>query len=44
VSGESALYELTRKGKESLRADEKSMEVFIQTATEEELLKFLDLW
>jgi DNA-binding PadR family transcriptional regulator len=44
VEGESLLYELTKKGKASLRADEKSMEVFLQTATEEELLKFLDLW
>jgi DNA-binding PadR family transcriptional regulator len=44
VEGESVLYELTRKGKASLRADEKSMEVFLQTATEEKLLKFLDLW
>jgi DNA-binding PadR family transcriptional regulator len=44
VEGESVLYELTRLGKASLRGDEKSMEVFLQTATEEELSRFLDLW
>ena len=44
VEGESVLYELTLYGKASLRGDEKSMEVFLKTATEEELLKFLDLW
>ena len=42
--GDKTLYALTLRGKASLRADEKSMEVFLQTATEEELLKFLDLW
>ena len=44
VEGESVLYDLTLYGKASLRGDEKSMEVFLQTATEEELSKFLDLW
>jgi DNA-binding PadR family transcriptional regulator len=43
VEGESVLYELTRKGKAALRADEKAWK-FFQTATEEELSKFLDLW
>ena len=44
VEGESVLYELTLYGKASLRGDEKSMEVFLKTATQEELLKVLDLW
>lgn len=44
VEGESVLYELTRKGKASLKADEKSIETFLQTATDEKLMKFLDLW
>ena len=44
VEGESVLYELTLYGKASLKGDERSMEVFLKTATAEELLKFLDLW
>jgi hypothetical protein len=44
VEGETVLYELTLLGKASLRGDERSMDVFLKTATEEELLKFLDLW
>jgi DNA-binding PadR family transcriptional regulator len=42
VEGESVLYELTRKGKASLKADEKSMDEFLKTATEDQLSMFLD--
>ena len=35
------LYELTRKGKASLKGDEKSIEQFLQTATEENYRDFL---
>jgi DNA-binding PadR family transcriptional regulator len=42
VQGESILYELTLKGKAALRLDKKSMEEFLQTATDEQLLKFIE--
>lgn len=40
----SELYELTRKGKAALKADKKSMDQFLATATEEELQKFIDIY
>lgn len=40
----SELFELTRKGKAALKADKKSMDRFLATATEEELQKFLDIY
>ena len=43
VHGDSTLYELTPKGKAALRIDEKSIETFLQTATNEQLAKFIDL-
>jgi DNA-binding PadR family transcriptional regulator len=39
--GDKILYELTLKGKAALRLDEKSIEEFLQTATDEQLLKFI---
>ncbi|HMK94101.1 MAG TPA: PadR family transcriptional regulator [Candidatus Limnocylindrales bacterium] len=44
VQGYSALYELTPKGKAALRIDEKSVETFLKTATNEQLAKFIDLF
>jgi DNA-binding PadR family transcriptional regulator len=41
--GDKILYELTLRGKAALRLDEKSIEKFLQTATDEQLLKFIDL-
>jgi DNA-binding PadR family transcriptional regulator len=38
------LYDLTIKGKAALRLDEKSIEEFLRTATDEQLLKFIDLF
>lgn len=43
VQGDSVLYELTLKGKAALRLYEKSVEEFLQTATDEQLLKFLNI-
>ena len=40
----SELFRLTRKGKAALKADKKSMDQFLATATEEELQKFLDIY
>ena len=40
--GDKVLYELTLKGKATLRLDEKSLEEFLRTATDEQLLKFID--
>lgn len=40
----SELFEITRKGKAALKADKKSMDKFLATATEEELQKFLDIY
>ncbi len=42
VQGESMLYDLTLKGKAALELDEKSVEDFLQTATDEHLLKFIE--
>jgi DNA-binding PadR family transcriptional regulator len=42
--GDKILYELTLRGKAALRLDEKNIEEFLQTATEEQLLKFIDLF
>jgi DNA-binding PadR family transcriptional regulator len=44
VQGNSALYELTPKGKAALRIDEKSIETFLKTATNEQLAKFIELF
>ena len=44
VQGDSALYELTPKGEAALRIDEKSIENFLKTATNEQLAKFIDLF
>jgi DNA-binding PadR family transcriptional regulator len=44
VQGDSALYELTLKGKAALRIDEKSIETFLKTATNEQLAMFIDLF
>ena len=44
VQGESVLYILTKKGKANLRLDEKNIDKFLETATDEELTKFLDLY
>jgi DNA-binding PadR family transcriptional regulator len=44
VQGESILYKLTLRGKAALKADRKSMDEFLQTATDEQLLKFLDAY
>ncbi len=40
--GDKILYELTLKGKAALRLDEKSLEEFLRTATDEQLLKFIN--
>ena len=40
----SELYELTPKGKAALALDDKSMNNFLQTATNEQLLKFIELF
>jgi DNA-binding PadR family transcriptional regulator len=42
VQGESTLYEVTMKGKAALKLDQKSIEDFFQTATDEQLLKFIE--
>jgi DNA-binding PadR family transcriptional regulator len=44
VQGEAVLYELTLKGKVALRLDEKSMEEFLKTAIDQQLVKFIDLF
>jgi DNA-binding PadR family transcriptional regulator len=44
VQGEAVLYELTLKGKAALRLDEKGNEEFLKTATNQQLLKFIDLF
>jgi DNA-binding PadR family transcriptional regulator len=40
--GDKTLYELTLRGKAALKLDEKSVEDFLKTATDEQLAKFLD--
>jgi DNA-binding PadR family transcriptional regulator len=42
VQGESILYEVTMKGKAALKLDQKNIEDFFQTATDEQLLKFIE--
>jgi hypothetical protein len=42
VQGESILYEVTLKGKAALKIDQKSIEDFLKTATDEQLLKFIE--
>ena len=42
VQGESLLYELTLKGKAALKLDQKSIEDFPKTATDEQLQKFIE--
>lgn len=44
VQGESILYEPTLKGKAALRLDEKNIEEFLRTATQEQLAKFIELF
>ena len=41
-SGDGQLYELTLRGKAALRLDEKSIEEFLQTASDEQLLKLIE--
>jgi DNA-binding PadR family transcriptional regulator len=43
VQGESILYRLTLKGEAALRLDEKNMEDFLKTATDDQLKKFIAL-
>jgi DNA-binding PadR family transcriptional regulator len=38
----SELYELTLRGKAALKLDQKSLEEFLQTATDEQMLNFID--
>lgn len=38
----SELYEITLKGRAALKLDEKSIEDFLKTATDEQLLQFLN--
>jgi DNA-binding PadR family transcriptional regulator len=44
VQGESVLYVLTKKGRAHLRLDERNIEEFLETATEEEFGKFLEFY
>jgi hypothetical protein len=44
VQGNSVLYMLTLKGKAALKLDEKSIEEFLKTATNDKLSKFIDLF
>jgi len=39
---DSALYELTLRGKAALKLDEKSIDDFLRKATDEQLLRFID--
>jgi len=41
---DSTLYELTLRGEAALKLDEKEIEEFLRTATDEQLLKFIDLF
>jgi hypothetical protein len=40
----SELFKLARRGKAALKADKKSMDQFLATATEEKLQKFIDIY
>lgn len=42
--GDKRLYELTLRGKAALRLDEKSIEEFLKTATDDQLSKFIELF
>jgi len=42
VKGDSILYEVTLKGKAALKLDQKSIEDFLRTATNEQMLKFIE--
>jgi len=42
--GDKILYELTLRGKAALRLDEKNIEEFLQTATDEQLSRFIALF
>jgi DNA-binding PadR family transcriptional regulator len=44
VQGESILYELTLKGNAALRLDKKSVEEFLSSANEEQLLSLINLF
>jgi hypothetical protein len=44
VQGESILYELTLKGKAAIKLDEKNIEEFLKTATDDQLEKFINLF
>ncbi len=44
VQGESTLYELTLKGEAAIKLDEKSIEEFLKSATDEQLEKFINLF
>ena len=43
VKGDSILYELTLKGKAALKLNEKKIEDFLETATDVQLAKLIDL-
>lgn len=43
VQGESMLYELTLKGKAALKLDEISIDTLLETATADQLAKFIGL-
>ena len=44
VQGDSTLYELSFKGNAALKLDQKSIEEFLKTATNEQLTMFIDLF
>lgn len=44
VQGDSILYELTLKGKAAVKLNDKSIEDFLETATDEQLAKFIELF
>jgi DNA-binding PadR family transcriptional regulator len=44
VQGDSILYELTLRGEAALRLDEKSIEEFLTSASNEQLRDFIDLF
>jgi DNA-binding PadR family transcriptional regulator len=43
VKGELVLYELALKGKAAIKLDDKNIEEFLKTATNDQLKKFIDL-
>jgi hypothetical protein len=44
VQGDSVLYMLTLQGKAALKLDEKSVDEFLKTATNDKLAKFIDIF